>query len=62
MRTYAIKLNDNNQLHFLVVLNKNLHNDGSDECPYLIFTFSHDYRVCRMTEDNVLQVADVIHM
>jgi hypothetical protein len=62
MTTYTIKLNDNDQQCFLVVLNKNLHNNGSDECPYLIFAFSHNYRVCKMTEEDVLQVADVIHM
>jgi hypothetical protein len=62
MSTYTNKLNDNDQQCFLLVLDKNLHNDRSDECPYLIFMFSHDYRVHKMTEEDVLQVADVIHM
>ncbi|KAF8131101.1 hypothetical protein EV363DRAFT_1398912 [Boletus edulis] len=60
--SYFMRLNDNNSKCFLVVLDKKLHNDGTNNCPYLIFAFCHAYNLQNMMEDNVLDVADIIYI
>jgi hypothetical protein len=59
--TYTVQLHDNEQKCFFVVLDKKLHNDGSDDCPYLVFAFSRDYKARKMTEGGVIDVVDVIY-
>ncbi|KAF8432549.1 hypothetical protein L210DRAFT_3650245 [Boletus edulis BED1] len=60
--SYFMRLNDDNSKCFLVVLDKKLHNDGTNNCPYLIFAFCHAYNLQNMMEDNVLDVADIIYI
>ena len=47
-------------IRFLCVFDHALHNNGRDDCPYLIFWLSHPYAVEDCSEDDLLCVADVI--
>ncbi|KAF8556085.1 hypothetical protein OG21DRAFT_1506862 [Imleria badia] len=44
------------------VFDRNQHNNGTDDCPYLILGFSHDYHLDNMTEENIMDVAYAIDM
>ena len=49
-------------VRFFCVFDHSLHNNGTDNCPYLIFRFCHPYMVEDCSEDDLLSVADVIQM
>ena len=44
------------------VFNKKQHNNSSDDCPYLVFTFSHAYKVTDLKEDHILHVVRALAM
>jgi len=63
LKTYVIELKESVTLkHFFAVFDGMMHNDGTNNCPYLIFAFCHDYMVCNMTEEDIIDVAQVIQM
>lgn len=45
---------------FFALFDKKLHNDGMDDCPYLVFTFCHGYRTADMHEDQIMDVVEVL--
>ena len=48
-------------VRFLCIFNHALHNNGTDNCPYLIFCLCHVYAVENCMEDDVLSIAELIH-
>ena len=48
-------------VRFLCIFDHALHNDGTDNCPYLIFCLCHVYAVENCMEDDVLSIAELIH-
>ncbi|KAF8439780.1 hypothetical protein L210DRAFT_934223 [Boletus edulis BED1] len=45
---------------FICIYNKKKHNNGTNECPYLIFGSCHGYKVKNMSEEHVLDIAEVV--
>ena len=49
-------------IQFLCVFDHNLHNNGTDACPYLVFHFRHFYMVENFSKDDLLSITEVIQM
>lgn len=53
---------ENERKRFFCIFDRKLHsNNGTNECPYLIFAFCYDYRIHDMSEENIMHVAEIMH-